>query len=298
LSTICGRRIRHAGRAPDLFNKAGLRLLGAGSEVELLGLSGRELSIRIFWRPPSGGVGEIHSGSVAPRTAERVYVRLDKSLVNVEVSVIPITFLGKRGELLLARDITERKRLEKHKQQIEAQLRQQQKLEAIGTLAGGVAHEINNPLNGIMNYAQLIYDQSDEASANAEYASEIIHETERSPSSSKTCCSFPARETVPQLREHLRHHHQTISLVNTVIKKDQIILTSVSTGACRISSAAASRSSSHHESADRTPRDALNEKYPDYDKNKVIRVRCVLAEDGGQPCLRLTASIYGSASRS
>ena len=37
-------------------------------------------------------------------------------------------------------------------------LMQQQRLESIGTLAGGVAHEINNPINGIMNYAQLIVD--------------------------------------------------------------------------------------------------------------------------------------------
>ena len=47
---------------------------------------------------------------------------------------------------------------EKAKEDMELQLRQKQKLESIGTLAGGVAHEINNPINGIINYAELIED--------------------------------------------------------------------------------------------------------------------------------------------
>jgi phosphoglycerate-specific signal transduction histidine kinase len=51
---------------------------------------------------------------------------------------------GKRRALIFGRDITQRKQLEKSKLEIEAQLRQQQKLEAIGTLPV-VAHEINNP---------------------------------------------------------------------------------------------------------------------------------------------------------
>ncbi len=56
---------------------------------------------------------------------------------------------GKAVEIFGAtQDITERKKLE-------ARVLQTQKMESIGTLAGGVAHEINNPINGIMNYAQL-----------------------------------------------------------------------------------------------------------------------------------------------
>ena len=69
-------------------------------------------------------------------------------------------------------DITERRRSE-------ARLRKKQKSEAIGTLASGVAHEINNPINGIMNYAQLIHDRLPEGEDLKSLASEIIHETER-----------------------------------------------------------------------------------------------------------------------
>ncbi|HRX43292.1 MAG TPA: PAS domain-containing protein, partial [Clostridia bacterium] len=57
-------------------------------------------------------------------------------------------------------DVTEELSRKKEKLFLESQLRNQQKLESIGILAGGVAHEINNPINGIMNYGQLILDES------------------------------------------------------------------------------------------------------------------------------------------
>ena len=48
---------------------------------------------------------------------------------------------------------------------LRAQVMQNQRLESMGTLAGGVAHEINKPINGIMNYAQLTVDKSPEENA-------------------------------------------------------------------------------------------------------------------------------------
>ncbi len=56
-------------------------------------------------------------------------------------------------------DITASQRAKEERGVLEAQLRQSQKLEAIGTLASGIAHEVNNPLMGIINYAELIADR-------------------------------------------------------------------------------------------------------------------------------------------
>jgi len=55
----------------------------------------------------------------------------------------------------IARDITERMQAEKEKDELRAQLYQNQKLESIGTLASGVAHEVNNPLQAVRNCLHL-----------------------------------------------------------------------------------------------------------------------------------------------
>ncbi len=87
---------------------------------------------------------------------ERQYLRQDGSLIDVESSAKLIRFCGKEILCVIVRDISERKRDEREREQLQDRLRQAQKMEAIGTLAGGIAHDFNNILSAIIGYSELV----------------------------------------------------------------------------------------------------------------------------------------------
>ncbi|MGE0160855.1 MAG: PAS domain S-box protein [Gemmatimonadales bacterium] len=86
--------------------------------------------------------------------------RKDGSEISVEIGLNPLT--TDEGTFVLASivDITARRHAEGQRQALEQQLRQAQKMEALGTLAGGVAHDFNNILGAIIGYAELILAQA------------------------------------------------------------------------------------------------------------------------------------------
>ncbi len=90
-------------------------------------------------------------------TCEFVNRASDGRLLDVEVSANPI--LDEHGELVgflaIQRDISERVKAKEAHGKLEQQLRQAQKMEAVGQLAGGVAHDFNNILSIILSYASL-----------------------------------------------------------------------------------------------------------------------------------------------
>ncbi len=275
-------------------NRAVVRLLGAKNASELIGRS-----IMAHIHPGYRDIVKqradrvVYMGDSAP-PLEEIFLRMDGTPVHVEVSSVPMQYQQSTAMLVFVRDITERKRMENLRTEMEAQQRQQQKLEAIGTLAGGVAHEINNPLNGIMNYAELIRDGLDEAEPRAVYAREIIRETDRISVIVKNLLQFSRHEK--QTHSYASLYDivgQTVSLINTVIKKDQIQLDiDLEEGLPQIKC----RSQQIQQvlmNLLTNARDALNDKYPDFDENKVIRVRGSLFESEGRRWVRITVEDRG-----
>ncbi|UCG07909.1 MAG: response regulator [Desulfobacterales bacterium] len=87
---------------------------------------------------------------------ETCHYATDGNSVPVEIHSRAITYRGRNVILNVARDVSERIEAEEEKKQLEAQLTHAQKMEAIGTLAGGVAHDFNNLLMGIQGYISLM----------------------------------------------------------------------------------------------------------------------------------------------
>jgi PAS domain S-box-containing protein len=77
----------------------------------------------------------------------------------VSVSFTPLSTEGEKVMIMSLRDLSLRKKLEAEREEMQRQLYQSSKMASIGELSAGVAHEINNPLNGIINFAQLLKDE-------------------------------------------------------------------------------------------------------------------------------------------
>jgi PAS domain S-box-containing protein len=81
-------------------------------------------------------------------------------------------------------------------QGLEDKLRQSQKMEAIGTLAGGVAHDFNNILTAIMGYAELIRNRTDEGDPSYRFAGNILVSSEKAASLIKGLLAFSRKQVI------------------------------------------------------------------------------------------------------
>ncbi|MCX6935064.1 MAG: PAS domain-containing protein, partial [Verrucomicrobia bacterium] len=116
---------------------------------------------------------------------------LDRGLVvSRDVDGKPLRMIGTHT------DITERKRNEMEKNRLEFELRQAQKMEAVGRLAGGVAHDFNNLLMGIMGYADLCRDAVEPNHPIREYLDEIVSSVQRSAEITRQLLAFARKQTI------------------------------------------------------------------------------------------------------
>ena len=206
------------------------RLLEANDKFcEILGLrqqdcAGRDIR-ELF--PAANGKPELmmmtHNLHTSGESELMVQTPQGKSLP-VSISLAPLSTDGEKVMIMSLRDLSLRKRLEAEREEMQRQVYQSSKLASIGELSAGVAHEINNPLNGVINFAQLLKDEEKPRSEfEQQMIDGIIDEGERIARIVRGLLAF-ARADTHELRQiHFADSIETsIALFGRQFEKDGI----------------------------------------------------------------------------
>ena len=147
---------------------------------------------------------------------ESTRVTKDSRRLNVSISISPIRDAGGVivGASAIARDVTEQKRAEEH-------LRQAQKMEAVGRLAGGLAHDFNNILGIIAACTDLLGGRVETTEESGPYITNIRKAVERGSSLTRQLLAFTRKSAVnPQLIDLNTHLKDVAKLIRPLMGDD------------------------------------------------------------------------------
>ena len=190
-------------------NPAALALVGAESLEEVL-----DTSLLEFVHPDdreriAERLRKLQTEKKPTPLTETRIIRLDGNIIYGETSGHPIVYQGQDAALSIITDITERKKLSE-------QLRQSQKMEAIGRLAGGVAHDFNNLLTAMMGYTSLLEQSLPPDSSAMHDLNEIKKATNRAADLVRQLLAF-SRQQIVQPR--LWNLNDSVNNVNKMLQR-------------------------------------------------------------------------------
>jgi signal transduction histidine kinase len=189
---------------------------------------------------------------------------------------------GQAKALILLRDITEEKAHQ-------AETIRACQLASIGELAAGVAHEINNPINGIINYAQILWDQGDHNKEDQNILARIIGEGRRIAEIVRDLLFFARQQDDKEQIVSLAAVIQdALTLIKHQLLKDGIILT------VQVSEELPNVQANYRQLQQvclnllNNARYALNERYPGMDGEKKLKIKGEVIRLDGRDFVRLT----------
>ncbi|MHB8138374.1 MAG: PAS domain S-box protein [Smithellaceae bacterium] len=162
-----------------IFNKVGAGILIIDSASQTV-IEANQTAIEMIGLPKERIIGQIHQAFIYPaelgqfpikdhgQTIDQSECKLlhaDGQKKDILKTEYPITIKGRDCYLESFIDISDRLRTEKLLKESEARLQRAEKMEALGTLAGGVAHDLNNVLGVVVGYAELLVNSVEESSS-------------------------------------------------------------------------------------------------------------------------------------
>jgi PAS domain S-box-containing protein len=139
------------------FNDSMCRILGYTKD-ELMGMNNQQYMDKKTAREVLRVFSKVYTTEKPSEAFDWEFISKDGTQRHVQTSASLVRDadgqpIGFKGVLL---DVTERRLADQEKMELQAQLQRAQKMEAIGTLAGGVAHDLNNILSGLVSYPELL----------------------------------------------------------------------------------------------------------------------------------------------
>lgn len=139
-------------------------------------------------------LSNINSGYEKPYEATGVRKSGETYPLRIEARNIP--YKGKTVRTVEFRDLTDQKKAEAEKEELQIQLTQAQKMESIGRLAGGVAHDFNNMLSIILGNLELVLDDIEESNPLTHNLNEVQKAAQRSTHLTRQLLAFARKQTV------------------------------------------------------------------------------------------------------
>ncbi|HVA85950.1 MAG TPA: PAS domain S-box protein [Candidatus Saccharimonadales bacterium] len=152
------------------------------------------LAMRITDIRPAEDVPRLLSDFISARTSFQQsglwrHRRRDETLIDVEIASHTLQYEGQEAVLVVIRDVT-------NERQLEAQLRQAERLEGIGQLAGGIAHDFNNLITAIGGFGELLRDSLAADDPRRDDAEQVLKAAERAATLTRQLLAFGRRQVL------------------------------------------------------------------------------------------------------
>jgi two-component system cell cycle sensor histidine kinase/response regulator CckA len=209
-------------------NQAGKKLLRAQKEGEIIGIPAIEITHPDNRPQMEKMLAECLGKKTSISFTEMQINAFDGCAIDVEIAAVPFVDGGRQSVELVIRDISLRK-------QFSETARQSHRLEAVGRLAGGVAHDFNNVLTTIRGYSDLVLDRLNREDPLWEDVQEIRAATDRAAALTRQLLAFSRRQVLEPRPLDLNSVVRDMErMLNRIIGEDIDLITDLEAGLAMI----------------------------------------------------------------